>query len=132
MPATSKKLGKTQDRITPRVRLRRILFATDFSASANVAMPFAAKPADSFGARLFVLHVRNRSTTRSRRSVGRDWKRPGLLSPQMLKSEGTVWSEIAEAVRKNDIDLVVIGTPAEPDSVEPFWDCRRSHTDARL
>jgi nucleotide-binding universal stress UspA family protein len=127
MPATSKKLDKSQDRITARVRLRRILFATDFSTSANLAMPFAAKLADSFGARLFLLNVLEPSNYAlppigwQGLEVARDeefnalvqsvqHERPGLLSPQILKSEGIVWSEVVEAVRKNDIDLVVIGT----------------------
>jgi len=127
MPAVSKKLDRTQDRITARVRMRRILFATDFSASANIAMPFAAKLADSFGARLFVLNVQDPSNyalppvSWKGLEVARDEEldallhaiqreRPGLLSPQILKREGIVWSEVVEAVRKNDIDLVVIGT----------------------
>ncbi len=127
MPASSRKLDKSQDRITARVRLRRILFATDFSPSANLAMPFAAKLADSFGARLFLFNVLE-PTNYALPPIG--WKglevtrdqqfdalvqsiqheRPGLLSPQILKSEGIVWSEVVEAVKKNDIDLVVIGT----------------------
>ena len=40
-----------------RVAFRNILFATDFSASANMAMPFAAGLAKAFGAKLFAMHV---------------------------------------------------------------------------
>src|ERR1700722_17973338 len=57
MPATSKKMIEAQNQHNARVRLRRILFATDFSAASKLAMPFAAKLADRVGARLFVMNV---------------------------------------------------------------------------
>jgi nucleotide-binding universal stress UspA family protein len=127
MTATFKKLDQSQDRITARVRLRRILFATDFSACANLAMPFAAKLADSFGARLFCINVREPSNYAlpplgwKDLDLARDrdfdtllqsiqHERPGLLSPHVLKCEGIVWSEVVDAIKKNDIDLVIIGT----------------------
>ena len=127
MPATSKKMIEAQNQNNARVRLRRILFATDFSTASKLAMPFAAKLADRVGARLFVMNVqepvnyalppeswkgldiaREQELETIVQDIHRE--RPGLLPPQILKGEGIVWSEVADAVKKNEIDLVVIGT----------------------
>src|ERR1700684_4693346 len=40
-----------------RVMFRNILLASDYSASANLAMPYAAGMARSFGATLYAMHV---------------------------------------------------------------------------
>lgn len=40
-----------------RIQLRNILFATDFSAAARAALPWAASLAQHYGSRLYAVHV---------------------------------------------------------------------------
>ena len=40
------------------IQLKNILYATDFSATANAAAPYAAELTKHYGARLYALHVR--------------------------------------------------------------------------
>jgi nucleotide-binding universal stress UspA family protein len=111
---------------TTQVTFRNILFATDFSAAANLAMPVAAGLAKSFRGKLYVLHVHEPAnyalapeasqvaqTTREmetqclREVVNRDF--PGG-TPEILEGEGLVLSTILAASRTHDIDLIVVGT----------------------
>jgi nucleotide-binding universal stress UspA family protein len=127
MPATGKKIQDNQERPRARVRLRRILFATDFLPSANAAMPFAVRLADSFGARLYIVHVQEPINytlppeARKGVELTRDMEIQGLvqsihrgcptlLQPHAIKAEGVVWLAIADVIKKHEIDLVVIGT----------------------
>ncbi len=41
----------------PKIALKNIVFATDFGAQANRALPFAVALAEHFGAKLFITHV---------------------------------------------------------------------------
>ena len=109
-----------------RVAFRNILFATDFSASANAAMPYAAGLARSFAAKLFVLHVQEPANYALpveamqctqfaqememkfiRKAVAHDF--PEIV-PEVLQAEGALWPSLSEAVKTHHIDLVVIGT----------------------
>src|ERR1700761_8091161 len=111
---------------TKQVNFLNILFATDFSSAANLAMPIAAGLARSFHSKLYVLHVHEPvnyalppeasqvdETTREmekqclREVVNRDF--PGL-TPEILEDEGAVLSTILAASRIHDIDLIVVGT----------------------
>ena len=40
------------------IQLKNIVFATDFSPAAETALPFATSLAQSFGAKLFVVHAK--------------------------------------------------------------------------
>src|SRR5262249_61993962 len=59
MPAANMKKCPTSNEVNPRIRFRNILFATDFSVSANLAMPFAGGLAKCFGAKLYALNVQD-------------------------------------------------------------------------
>jgi nucleotide-binding universal stress UspA family protein len=109
-----------------RVIFRNILLASDYSASANLAMPYAAGLARSFGGTLFAMHVQEPinyalppgtwqglELTREMEerflieAIQRDF--PDVL-PQVLHADGVVWRAIEAAIRKHAIDLVVVGT----------------------
>jgi nucleotide-binding universal stress UspA family protein len=109
-----------------RIRFRNILFATDFSASANLAMPYAGGLARSLGATLYAIHVQEpinfalppaawQAEEQTREAelqcitsvVQRDYPE---ITPEIVKGEGNVWSAIEDAVTRYQIDLVVIGT----------------------
>jgi nucleotide-binding universal stress UspA family protein len=117
MPATQMK---------QRVAFRNILFATDFSSSANLAMPYAAGFARSFGAKLYALHVQEpvnyalppemwqtvRLTREKEICCLRDALKHSFpeITPEVLEGEGGVWSALASAIETYKIDLVVVGT----------------------
>jgi nucleotide-binding universal stress UspA family protein len=117
MPATQMK---------QRVTFRNILFATDFSAAANLAMPYAAGLARSFGAKLYALHVQEPANyalppemwqtvqlTREKEAqilheaVKHDFPE---VTAEVLVGEGGVWAAIEAAIKTYRIDLVVVGT----------------------
>jgi nucleotide-binding universal stress UspA family protein len=109
-----------------RVTFRNILFATDFSTAANLAMPYAAGLARSFGANLYAMHVQEPinyalpSENWERLEVTRQMEVAALsqaikhdspeVNPHMLVGEGIVSAALESAIEKHEIDLVVIGT----------------------
>lgn len=128
MPATRRKIDDSPQRQIPRTRLvfRNILLASDYSASANLAMPYAAGMARSFGATLYAMHVQEPINyalppgTWQGLALTRDIEEQFLFEairrdfpevrPHILHAEGVVWRAIEAAVRKHEIDLVVVGT----------------------
>jgi nucleotide-binding universal stress UspA family protein len=109
-----------------RVAFRSILFATDFSASANLAIPYAAGLARSFGATLYAMHVqepinyalppetwqsleltREMEIQALSQSIKHDFPE---VTPHMLIGEGIVSVALESAVEKHEIDLIVVGT----------------------
>jgi nucleotide-binding universal stress UspA family protein len=117
MPAT-----QTKQRVT----FRNILFATDFSAAANAAMPYAAAFAKAFGSKLFALHVQDPVNYAVPPQV---WQSEQLthdmeiqclrdtvqhsypeVAPEVLQGQGGVWPALAAAIGTHDIDLLVVGT----------------------
>jgi nucleotide-binding universal stress UspA family protein len=140
MPATDmRKLeatNQTQTGENRRVRFRNILFPTDFSASANLAMPFAAGLAQCFGAKLYALHVQESinyalppeawqgvELTREAeiqalvQSLRRNYPD---IHPEIIQAEGLVQEAVESAVKKHNIDLAVIGTRGRT-GVEKFF-----------
>jgi nucleotide-binding universal stress UspA family protein len=107
--------------------LRNILFATDFSPTADSAFHFAVNLARQYGARLFALHVR--STDVYAFAPPENWRdiseTGDLIAHERIKlllevhpdirSEirvgvGNVWSEMERVIEKDHIDLIVLGT----------------------
>jgi len=109
------------------VRIRNILFATDFSASAAHAIPFVRQIAKHYDADLVTLHVRpvvvNPMTepvswpTDIEAAKAEDDKHrkeildafPGIRT-QVRIEEGSIQDHLEAAIEKNNTDLVVIGT----------------------
>jgi nucleotide-binding universal stress UspA family protein len=109
------------------IRLKNILFATDFSPASGLAIPYAAELAKHYGAKLYALHVRqpvvNPMTMPAswyglEESAKRedDQHRKELLDafrgiqPEVLIKEGDLWSNLAAVIEGNQIDLLVMGT----------------------
>lgn len=108
-------------------RFRNILFATDFSPAAARAIPYAKKIARHYDADLLSLHVKpplatpltyaaNWPVELERSRVQDKEHRDELLEAfsgirtRVLIEEGDIQSRLQSAIRRNDIDLVVIGT----------------------
>jgi len=110
-----------------RVQLKNILFATDFSPAAAVALPYAAKLAERFGAHLFALHVRTpvinpmtppagwpalEKAAEEEEGERKQTLRNALpgIEPTVLIEEGGVWENVQSVIQKLNIDLLLIGT----------------------
>jgi|SRR5450755_335159 nucleotide-binding universal stress UspA family protein len=109
------------------IELKNVLFATDLSDAASVAIPYAKEIARRYGAKLFVLHVRplvvNPMTppqtwvnVEEAAKIDEERQRKQLAAQfaeenaEILMEEGDVQSVMASAIRNHKIDLVVIGT----------------------
>ena len=113
--------------IETRIQLKNILFATDFSPAACAAIPYAARLAELYGAKLWALHVSppaiNPMTDPSTWDYAQEAaerkkqeQRRALLSTfsglraQVLIEEGELRSTFESVISEYDIDLVVMGT----------------------
>ncbi len=109
------------------IKLKNLLFCTDFSPAAELAFPYATDLARHFGAKVYALYVRNpddyiivfpegKSVPPGFTVAQAKDKLNGLLEPladlerDVLVKEGGVWPSIASVIEKNEIDLVVAGT----------------------
>lgn len=109
------------------VKIKNILFATDFSPASKRAVPYIQNLARHYKARIFALHVRPPVVSPMAPPAGwpvemetakivDDQHRQELLEDfedlptEVLIQEGPLESILQAAIRKNDIDLVVIGT----------------------
>lgn len=115
--------------VSARLSLQHILFATDFSAASNSALPHALAFARWYGAKIFVTHI---VAPEPRLSVSMDalplqtdfnWqdatRRMGAYSQnlafgdvpfQLLMKGGDLEDAISGIVQENGIDLIVLGT----------------------
>lgn len=117
---------KSENGTQKRVIFRNILLASDYSASANLAMPYAAGMARSFGATLYAMHVQEPINyalppgTWQGAELTHEMEQQFLVEairrdfpevkPHVLHGEGKVWRAIETAIRKHAIDVVVVGT----------------------
>lgn len=114
-------LAKTQ------TRFETILFATDFSPAAAHAVPYVKAIAKHYDSKIFAMHVRppvvNPMTRPETWPVDieaakildqqhREWLRQAFsgMKAEVLIEEGDVHSLLETEIRKNHIDLLVIGT----------------------
>jgi len=110
----------------PRVAFETILFATDFSSSSNVALPYAADLARSFGSQLLALHVKEPAnyalspevwaSAEAACDLEMDVLRTRLkhegtgITTEVLEGEGGLWPALASVLESRQIDLIVLGT----------------------
>jgi nucleotide-binding universal stress UspA family protein len=110
-----------------RIQFKNILFATDFSAAADAAIPFAVELAKRYGAKLHALHVRPpvinpatpplswRGLEEAARIEDEEHRKELAtaftgIRPEIEIREGDLWTNLAAVLEESDIDLVVIGT----------------------
>lgn len=118
---------KTIEISTP-VTIRNIAFATDLSAESYAALPFAADFARHYGAKIWGFHVAVAEPFASRpyrdvptleRGVQETGRRlqeefakrlPGIPNEVSVIEFGDTWTALSSFIKKNHIDLVVMGT----------------------
>ncbi len=110
-----------------RVAIKNIFFATDFSPSAEAALPYAIGLAKQYGAKVHGLHVRFPATypvvgPEAVPQIIEAAEEQAKLEAQQLHqqlesvphtvtiSEGDLWPILKEIVDKDQVDLVVMGT----------------------
>jgi len=110
-----------------RVSLKNILYATDFSPTAESALPYVLGLAKRFGATVHALHVRFPATSPVAGPEGMPQVMEAAeeqaqqeskqlhellagLPHEVLISEGDIWTTINDTVQQQKIDLIVIGT----------------------
>ncbi len=113
------------------VSLKNVLFACDFSTTSEVALPYATAICRHFAATLHLAHVMS-DTGMLMLSGGVDYVSMGTIyedahteAKERLERislglgeiphhchvrHGQVWQNLAEIVRQNEIDLIVVGT----------------------
>lgn len=112
----------------PRSFLGNILWSTDFSASSEISLPFAAALARRFGSRLYAAHVISPYTEffgpglplmrlgLSEQMVVRkmselvDSQSVGEVTPENIVGLGKTSRVLANMVQDFDIDLLILGT----------------------
>ncbi len=111
------------------VRLRKILFGTDFSTASEAALHYALSIARRYDSQLFVAHVISpafyanvpeeaaaAAYELARQQAEREMAnllisgRLREVPHQVLLGEGAIWPALSDMIRNHDIDLVVLGT----------------------
>ncbi len=112
-----------------RISIQNILFTTDFSPTAEVAIPYMLAIARWYGSKVFVAHA-----VRPEPIVGIpmepapidlnfNWQEAQSKMADFLRRDpfqgmpyetvlrqGSLWDSISETIRRNDISLIVLGT----------------------
>jgi len=106
------------------VDLHEILFATDFSKSSLVALPYAISLAQQNHARLYLLHVLPRSASASEmplRNELRNLVSPAIAmgcEPKAFIEYGAPAEKILEFADELAVDLIVLGVRQPPSYLE--------------
>jgi nucleotide-binding universal stress UspA family protein len=110
-----------------RIQIKNIIFATDFSHAAAIALPFAAEIAQHFGAKLFAVHAKTpenyalppveiwpainaeveNQTHLLEETLHHDFP---TVESEVLIAEGGVWGVIDALAKEKYADLIVLGT----------------------
>ena len=113
------------------ISVKNVLFATDFSATSESALPYATAICRHFGSTLHVAHVLSDTNlllmsgavdyvstrtlyedahTEAQEKVQQIAARLGGIPLQTYVRHGRVWTNLSSIVTENGIDLIVLGT----------------------
>jgi len=116
---------------TAALSVRNILFATDFSATSEAALPYAAAVCRRFGATLHLAHVLSDASllmmtggvdyvsmgtlyedaqNEAKDKLEQISVRLGAIPHRSCVRHGAVWKNLAGIVEENAIDMIVVGT----------------------
>ncbi len=121
---------REMERYGSAIRVKNVLFATDFSPTSEAAMPYATAICRRFGSTLHIVHVLS-DTNLLMMSGGVDYVSMGTLYEdahteakekldrlvcaegiphQSHVRHGLIWKNLQEIIEENQIDLIVVGT----------------------
>ena len=113
------------------ISVRNVLFATDFSATSDAALPYAAAICHRFGSTLHTAHVLSDvgilmmaggsdyvdlgaiyddTQNEARERLARISGRVEGTACRNYVGHGRVWNNLASIIEENDINLIVVGT----------------------
>lgn len=107
------------------VSLRRILVATDFSSSSQIAVYYAISLARRYEAKLYLAHIvgRDKDAAQPGSTTDQAWREGHRLTTdllisgelkgiehQLLIGEGEIWEALSRMVADNAVGLLVVGT----------------------
>ncbi len=110
-----------------RISLKNILYATDFSSTAESALPYALGLAKKFGSTIWAVHVRfpvtypvvapegipqvmETAEEQAKQESEQLHKELAGVPHKVVIGEGDIWPVIDETVKQQKIDLIVMGT----------------------
>ena len=112
-----------------RLALKNILFTTDFTAASDAALPYVTALARWYGSRIVVVHcvepepILNMPMEPMPQDTDFNWRTAQAKMDDFLKShplegtahetlllQGDLWDVIADVIRRQEIDLLVLGT----------------------
>ena len=103
-----------------RVDIKTILYATDFSACSEAALPYLCDIARLYDSTVIAVHVMPSASQTSatldleplekRKEMLELSSRLGEVSHRWLLLEGAVWQQVEQVVKEEGVDLVVLGT----------------------
>ena len=114
-------------RTSTQVGFKNILFATDFSSTTNLALPYAVEIARRSGGTIHAVHVispdiyplvppeqwpkmaQEEKEFRGRKQEELEQELQGLPH-EFIFPEGNVWESLARIIEQKNIDLLVMGT----------------------
>jgi len=120
-----------QDPTDTGVPVKNVLFATDFSATSDAALPYATAICRRFGSTLHVVHVLSDASVlmmtggvdyvsmgtiyedahnEAKEKLDAVAAHCGEIPHRTYVRHGQVWSNLAAIVEQNDVDLIVVGT----------------------
>ena len=124
-------LAEPEVKAKPFVSVRNVLFATDFSATSDAALPYAATICRRFGATLHAVHVLSEGSLLMM-TGGVDYVSMGTIYEDAINEakerlddicnrlegiphrsyvqHGQVWKTLELIIDENEIDLIVLGT----------------------
>jgi nucleotide-binding universal stress UspA family protein len=113
---------------TPQVKMRNILYLTDFSEPSEAALPFAVSIARKHGATVHALHVEILDAYVYAKTTSAGWVKQAeedKVKAEMQQVESLlagvpyetslewgvgVWPAVERSIQENSIDLIVVGT----------------------
>jgi nucleotide-binding universal stress UspA family protein len=119
-------LAKALD-TTSQVRIKNVLFATDFSPAAESALPYAVEIARRYGSTVYAVHViqpevyplaspltwvklAEAEEEFRRRSTQHLEDQLQNLPHEVIIETGEVWPALSSLIAKKEIDLLIVGT----------------------
>lgn len=118
-------------KLSAAISVKNVLYATDFSATSEAALPYATAICRKFGSTLHVAHVVSDTglllmtggvdyvsfgtlyedaNTLAKEKVDRIASRLGGIPSRCYIRHGQVWKNLSSIVAENEIDLIVVGT----------------------